>query len=478
MAKRRKYGSGTLRQRKDGRWEGRVVVSYDDDGKPKTKNVLAATRAECNRKLKELIENTQCVTGKVPTQAKPDMPFGEWLDLWYNYYCKDGVRETTQAGYENRIYQHIIPYIGAIPLNKLKQSDLQDFYMKLKKTGRLQHQAKCGNGLSDRMVRGCHAMCRMALEKAYVEGLITINPALGCKLPPKKSREMQVLTREEMQRFLIQAKYDGYYEIFMLDLATGLRRGELLGLQWDDLNCRTGELRIERQVYRINGELKTIPPKTKSSIRTIVLPPVVLRVLLDYRETTNGSRWIFPSPRKEDAPRDPHSLYHKMQLVLERADCKKVRFHDLRHTFATTALEHGMDVKTLSAMMGHISSATTLDVYSHITNEMQIQAARFIDRGIGKSDISIVEEAVPQPIKRERQNFKPKEPRSRKPGTGGIYQLNDHLWEGKYSPTNAAGKREHHNVYAKTREECQILLDAKIEEVRTRILAEKAAFQR
>ena len=137
-----------------------------------------------------------------------------------------------------------------------------------------------------------------------------------------------------------------------------------------------------------------------------------------------------------------------------------------------------MDVKTLSAMMGHISSATTLDVYSHITNEMQIQAARFIDRGIGKSDISIVEEAVPQPIKRERQNFKPKEPRSRKPGAGGIYQLNDHLWEGKYSPTNAAGKREHHNVYAKTREECQILLDAKIEEVRTRILAEKAAFQR
>ena len=85
MAQRRKNGSGTLRQRKDGRWDGRVVVSYDDDGKPKTKNVLATTKAECNKKLKELIENTQCVTGKVPTQAKPDMPFGEWLDLDLRY---------------------------------------------------------------------------------------------------------------------------------------------------------------------------------------------------------------------------------------------------------------------------------------------------------------------------------------------------------------------------------------------------------
>jgi hypothetical protein len=137
-----------------------------------------------------------------------------------------------------------------------------------------------------------------------------------------------------------------------------------------------------------------------------------------------------------------------------------------------------MDVKTLSAMMGHISSATTLDVYSHITNDMQIRAARCIDRSIGKVDTSIDEDAVPQPIKRERSNFKPKEPKSRKPGSGGIYQLNDHLWEGKYSPKNAVGKREYHNVYAKTREECQILLDARIEEVRTRILAEKAACQR
>ena len=99
------------------------------------------------------------------------------------------------------------------------------------------------------MVRMCHATCRSALEKAVQDGLIRVNPALGCKLPPKKAREMQVLTREELQRFLIQAKFEGYYEVFLLDLATGLRRGELMALQWDDLNFKTGVLNVNKQVY-------------------------------------------------------------------------------------------------------------------------------------------------------------------------------------------------------------------------------------
>lgn len=139
------------------------------------------------------------------------------------------------------------------------------------------------------------------------------------------------------------------------------------------------------------------------------------------------------------------------------------------------ALEHGMDVKTLSAMIGHVSSATTLDVYSHITTEMQISAAQKIDKGIGKVDTAIREDAVPTPKKRERTmtDFKPKQGKIRKSGTGGIYQISENLWEGRFTPTNAQGKREAHNVYAKTKEECERLLDEMIVEVRQQIQAEK-----
>ncbi len=478
MGDRRKKGTGTLIERKDGRWEGRAVVGYDDNGKSIKKSVLAHTKIECQKKLKDLIKQSYCTTGKLPGQAKPEMLFGEWIDMWYQNYNKGTIQERTQGCYENRIYHHIIPEIGNIPLNSLTQNDLQEFYTRLKVGGRLQFVEQQGKGLSDRMVRACHASCRMALEKAVNEGLIPVNPAIGCKLPPKKAREMQVLTHEEMQRFLIQAKHDGYYEIFMLDLATGLRSGELMGLKWSDLNTESGELHIERQVYYEKSELIVSTPKTKASVRTIILPPSVVNALIEYRQTLpDRTVWLFPSPAREGLPRNPRAVYKKMQLVLDRAECKRVRFHDLRHTFATMALEHGMDIKTLSTIIGHNSSETTLNVYSHITADMQKNAARAIDRGIGKSDISIDEENVPRPEQHERIRYSPKTPKYRKPGTGGVYMINDHLYEGRFTPRNANGKRESHNIYAHTQEECEKLLAEMIIEVKTKIAAEKAGLK-
>ncbi len=329
MGRKRKNGEGTVRLRKDGRWEGRVVIGYDEKGLPKTKNVLAKTKGECVEKLKAL---KATIVPMTPKATKAGMTFGEWLQFWYVNYCKPGVRPSTQRCYEGFIRLYLIPQVGSIPLNKLTQKDLQEFFNWMKKDGRSKDRDSKGEGLSSQMVHNCHSLCYKALEKAIAENLIVINPAIGCKLPPLRRKEMQVLSREEMQKLLIQAKDEGYYEIFLLELTTGLRVGELMALQWDDLNFTTGELRVNKQVYQSKGELTISQPKTKAANRTVILPPAVVEVLREYRKTVS-SRWLFPSPKKEDAPLAPSAASHRLALILKHAGCKKVRFHDLRHPY-------------------------------------------------------------------------------------------------------------------------------------------------
>ena len=236
-----------------------------------------------------------------------------------------------------------------------------------------------------------------------------------------------------------------------------------MALQWDDLNFKTGVLNVNKQVYDVRGELQISAPKTKNSIRKIVLPPAVAEVLREYKKTVD-SRWMFPSPVKEDCPLTPGVVRRRLHLILEHAECKHMRFHDLRHTFATLALENGMDVKTLSAMLGHVSAATTLDIYTHITDDMQRAAAANIDRGIGK--------AAPQEAAAEKPSmtdFKPYVGRKRKPGTGCVTEINDHLFEGRYSPKWPDGKKHSRNVYAHTREECEEKLKQLIVEMKAEI---------
>ncbi len=449
-----------------------MVVGYDDKGLPTTKNVLAKTKTACLDKLKLLKESC----GEKPSEdLHPDMTFGEWLDFWYQNYSKPKLRPKSQLDYENSIYRHIIPALGKILLVELTANDLQQFYAQMKKSGRLIRTQIYGEGLLDRMVRACHTRCLTALNRAIADGLIRVNPATDCKLPSQTTKDMNILTREEMQRFLIQTKEEGYYELFLLELATGLCRGEVLALQWDDLNFNTGELRIQRQVYRANGELVVSAPKTKAALCTIVLPPALLSVLEEYHQQVD-SRWMFPSPAKEDSPLDPATVRKRLQTILEHAGCKRVRFHDLRHLFVTTALENGMDVKTLSAITGHVSTKTTLNVYTHVTDTMRQTAAAKIDQGIGKceprstSDGRLSAQISDAPPKAP---FAPYKGKIRKPGTGCVTQINDHLWEGKFSPKWPDGKKHSRSIYASTKAECEEKLAGLIRQMKAEVAEAK-----
>ena len=468
MGRKRKNGEGTVRLRKDGRWEGRVVIGYDDKGLPKTKNVLAKTKAECVEKLNAL---KNAVTPMTAVKVRADMPFGEWMTFWYETCCKPAVRPNTRTGYENNIRLYIRPRLGNIPLNKLTTNDLQQFINWMRKDGRSEYRESRGEGLSDSTVRHCYGLCRRALEKAVAEKLISQNPARECKLPPARRMEMRLLSRKELQKLLIQARAEGYYEVFLLELTTGLRVGELMALQWNDLNFNTGELRIERQICQIKGELLIQPPKNKASIRTVILPPAVVAALRVYKQTV-PSRWMFPSPKKEDAPIAPSVVSHRLAKILKHAGCKKVRFHDLRHVFATNALEHGMDVKTLSTIIGHISSATTLNIYAHVTDDMQRQAAAKIDRGIGRAEAA--ESAPPAEPKASMTDFQPTWKGRRRWGTGSLSQSKSGRWTGRCAITWPDGKLETRSVHADTEVECERLLVIMIAEMRAEVASEKA----
>ena len=450
MGRKRKNGEGTVRLRKDGRWEGRVVIGYDDKGLPKTKNVLAKTKGECVEKLNTL-KNTVTPTAAVKVRA--DMPFGEWVTFWYETCCKPAVRPNTRTGYENNIRLYIRPRLGNVSLNKLTTNDLQQFINWMRKDGRSEYRESRGDGLSDNTIRHCYGLCRRALEKAVAEKLISQNPAKECKLPPARRMEMRLLSREELQKLLIQARAEGYYEVFLLELTTGLRVGEL------------------RQVCQIKGELLIQPPKNKASIRTVILPPAVVAALRVYKQTV-PSRWMFPSPKKEDAPIAPSVVSHRLAKILKHAGCKKVRFHDLRHVFATNALEHGMDVKTLSTIIGHISSATTLNIYAHVTDDMQRQAAAKIDQGIGRAEAA--DSAPPAESNATMTDFQPTWKGRRRWGTGSLSQSKSGRWTGRCAITWPDGRLETQSVHADTEVECERLLAIMIAEMRAEVAAEKA----
>ncbi len=475
MARKRPDGDGLVRKRKDGRWEGRIVIGHKEDGTPIYKSVFAKTQKELMPKLHGAID---CYRD-ADLSEQGNMTLSEWIEKWLTSYAEPTLRESTVRGYRSDVRHHIKPALGNKMLRSITQRDVQKFYNAL---GRKTYKASDGNErrLADATVRGVHMLLHEIMEAAVRSRLIVMNPTDGTVIPKLNRPPMKILNEEQLDKFMKAIRAEPlWYDFFYTEITTGLRRGEICGLKWCDLDETNGTLKICRSIHSApGGALEVGNPKTKKGTRTILLPPSTLHVLKERRKMAL-TEWIFPSLLEPEKPTAPSAAYHRLKVILKAAGLPDIRFHDLRHTFATTALEHGLDVKTLSAIIGHISSATTIDIYSHITGAMQRQAAQKIERGIGHSEAYEPHETLDDQLPTEGGKppvsppFAPYKGKVRKPGTGGIYELKDHLFEGRYSPTNAQGKREVHTVYAKTKEECEVLLEQMIAEVREQIKEEK-----
>ena len=372
MAKRRANGEGSIRKRSDGRWEGRYTAGRDPDtGKVIYKNVLGKTQAEIKEKLKAAQEECR----KVDVVKADQYTVGQWLMLWYENYAKVKVRPSSHQTYLGYIKNHIQPHIGNLPLKKLSSLELQKLYTLLLKRGRVDRieSKQQPKGLSAKTVRNIHQMFSSALDQAVEQRLLSSNPAKGCALPRVEHHEMKTLTQEQLAILLREAKSSGVYEMYYIELATGLRRGELLGLKWEDVDLENAVIRIRRQVSRINGEVVEAPLKTKNAYRTIAIGPDAVAVLEQQKRKVGGSEWVFPSPT--GGPISPDSVLNMLHRVLNRAGLPRIRFHDCRHTTATLALQNGVDVKTVSGMLGHYSAGFTLDTYAHVTTQAQREAA-------------------------------------------------------------------------------------------------------
>lgn len=375
MAKRRSNGEGSIRKRRDGRWEGRYTAGINPEtGKQVFKNVLGKTQAEVKEKLAKALAENQ----KLDFSKRGKYNVAQWMDEWFENVCKIKVRPSSHQTYRGYIDRHIAPNIGKIPLEKLGAMDLQKFYRRLLADGRVERIESKGQpkGLSAKTVRNINQVISSAMDFAVAQRILAENPCKAVALPNLEHREMQTIPAAQLVVFLDEAKASGVYELYYIELATGLRRGELLGLKWEDIDLTAGVIRVRRQVSRIDGKIVEAPLKTKNAYRTVTISPQAVEVLNAQKAKTNDE-YVFPSP--SGGPISPDSVNNMLKRVLKRAGIPRVRFHDLRHTFATLALQNGVDIKTVSGMLGHFSAGFTLDTYAHVTTAAQKEAARTME---------------------------------------------------------------------------------------------------
>jgi len=316
--------------------------------------------------------------------------FQNLLDDWLEHYVKHRTSPKTLETYKYLVSRHIVPQIGNLAIDKLTPYQLQKLYSYL-----LDHDANAGKKLSKTTVHHIHRICYGALKWAVQMRMIPHNVAESVTPPQRNKREIKTWTQKQVNRFLEEAKKEWLYPLFFVAIATGLRRGELLGLKWGDVNLDQGTLSIRRTVQRTDaGLVVREQTKTDYSRRIVSISPTTVDLLSKHRRKqaeqlkSLGKKSDFVFTNTVGNILEPRKVNQVFDRVIRRAGLPKIRFHDLRHTHATLLLQQGIHPKIVSERLGHANISVTMDIYSHVIPSMQQKATKMFDQILDQDTLS------------------------------------------------------------------------------------------
>ena len=386
-SKKNAAGCGSIRKkivRRNGKeypyWEGRYTCGFDPGtGKQIQKSVTGKTQKEVAQKIKELTAALDAGTYIAPNK----MTVGQWLDSWQREYLAN-VKPSTVSSYEATIRNHLQPGLGAIRLDSLTTHDIQEFY------NSLHSPSENRNALSSKTIKNIHGILHHALEQAMLNNYIRSNPSNACVIPKAIKKKVKPMNEHQIADFLKAIKGHKYENMFLIALFTGMRQGEVCGLQWECVDFDNGTILIDKQLQSLRGKVRgdkekyALVPTKNGKERTITAAPYVMDILWKTKQAQDANRKDFGSDFVENGlvftdeignRVTPQALYRAFKLVVTELNMKDVRFHDLRHSYAVVSLKSGDDVKTVQENLGHATASFTLDTYGHVTEKMKKDSA-------------------------------------------------------------------------------------------------------
>ncbi|MFJ9819960.1 tyrosine-type recombinase/integrase [Streptomyces sp. NPDC101151] len=369
--KRNPNGAGSIWQRKDGRYEARVYVPQPD-GTRARKTVYGNTWEECDEKRQELVRRAR---QGIPTPTR-SAKLSEWLPYWLAHYVEPRRKLSTYDKYETHVRLYLIPLLGTKRLESLSVADVRRFITRMQ------------NANTAATAKEAHRVLRTALTAAVREELITRNVASLVEPPRVKLRDIHPWTLEETLTFLEAARRDPLYAAFVLAVAMGLRRGELVGLRWSDVDLDNRVLHVRQQTQRRRGTLYDDDPKSRRK-RVVPMPALCIAPLrwhrLRQREafartgiTWSENGYVFAT--RNGRPVEPRNVYRSFTRVAADAEMRVVRLHDARHGCATLLTAAGVAPRVIMEILGHSQISITMDVYTHVVHDTQREAISHMDR--------------------------------------------------------------------------------------------------